>query len=93
MVAHLGYKKINLIGFDHDWLSNRNIYIFIKEEGVRKSDLTKFSYYELINISKTMWEIYIKIKLSSKNMDSKITNLSNPSFLDILIINNLTFKV
>lgn len=86
MVAlHLGYKKINLIGFDHDWLSNRNIspHFYKEREGVRKSDLTKFSYYELINISKTMWEIYIKIKLSSKNMDSKITNLSNPSFLDV----------
>ncbi len=86
MVAlHLGYKKINLIGFDHDWLTNRKIspHFYKERKGVIKSDLSKFSYYELINISKTMWEIYIKIKLTSKNMDSEITNLSNPSFLDV----------
>ncbi len=86
MVAlHLGYKDISLIGFDHDWLANRNIspHFYNEREGVKKSDLSFRSYYEIINISKFLWEVYIKIKSSSIKSGAKITNLSNPTYLDL----------
>tara|TARA_X000000950_G_scaffold14462_1_gene15640 strand:- start:15595 stop:16377 length:783 start_codon:yes stop_codon:yes gene_type:complete len=86
MVAlHYGYKEIFLIGFDHDWLSNRNIspHFYEERDGVRKADLSVFPYYELINISQTMWKIYMKLKLSANKVNSRIINLSNPSFLDV----------
>jgi hypothetical protein len=86
MVAlHLGYKDICLIGFDHDWLANRNIspHFYKEREGVKKADLSFRSYYEIINISKSLWEIYIKIKSSSIKSGAKITNLSNPTYLDV----------
>ena len=86
MVAlHLGYKDISLIGFDHDWLSNRiNFPHFYKErEGVKKADLAFRSYYEIINNTKYIWEVYMKIKSSSIKSGAKITNLSNPTYLDV----------
>ena len=86
MVAlHLGYKEVNLIGFDHDWLANRNVspHFYKERKGVRKADLSIFPYYNLITISKNMWKIYMKLNSSSKKMKVKITNLSKPSFLDV----------
>lgn len=86
MVAlHLGYKEIFLIGFDHDWLSNRNIspHFYKERDGIRKADLSIFPYFELINVSQRMWRIYMKLKSSSIKSGSRIINLSVPTFLDV----------
>lgn len=87
---HMGYEKINLIGFDHDWLATPNIspHFYKERKGVRKADLAVFSYINLINISLTMWEIYYKIKSSAINGKTKIVNLSIPTLLDVFDFKN-----
>lgn len=86
MVAiYMGYKKINLIGFDHDWLCHRDEapHFYEKKDSIKKDILSTISYYKLIKISEMMWKIYYKIKYSAINSGSEITNLSSPSYLDV----------
>lgn len=90
MVAiYMGYKKIYLIGFDHDWLATSNGYSphFYSEDGergdVKKADFSIFSYLDMINISKTLFEIYGAIKVIALKKGVRIINLSRPTYLDI----------
>lgn len=82
---YLGYNKIFLLGFDHDWLCQRGIspHFYEERDNIPKADLSKFSYLELINFSQNMWKIYHKIKSSSLASKTEIINLSRPTYLDV----------
>lgn len=82
---YMGYKKIYLLGFDHDWLCQRNIspHFYDERENIPKADLSKFSYYELIRFSQNMWDIYIKLKSTAIKSGVKVINLSRPTYLDV----------
>jgi hypothetical protein len=86
MVAlHLGYARVNLLGFDHDWLCTRghSPHFYEEREGIAKADLSKFSYYEVIRFSERMWRIYFALKRTADACGAHIVNLSNPTFLDV----------
>ncbi len=90
LAMYMGYNKIYLLGFDHDWLSNRNVstHFYKPSDQVKKSDLSIFSYYDLMTFVKRKWEIYIKIKDIAESRGVKIINLSNPSYLDVFEFND-----
>jgi hypothetical protein len=86
MVAmYMGYKKIFLLGFDHDWLSQRNIspHFYEETDSVGKADLSRTSYYDLINLVRLKWDIYYKLKAIADASGCHIVNLSKPSYLDV----------
>ena len=89
MVAmHLGYKKIYLLGFDHDWLATRGFSPHFYNENetnseIEKADFSKISYLNMINISKNLFDIYDSIKNIASRKNISIVNLSRPTFLDI----------
>jgi hypothetical protein len=82
---YMGYSKLYLLGFDHDWLCQRNIspHFYAERENVPKADLSKFTYFELIKFSLNMWSIYLKIKSSATTSGTRIINLSRPTYLDV----------
>ncbi len=90
LAIYMGYSKIYLLGFDHDWLSNRNVstHFYKESDEVKKSDLSIFSYYDLMTFVKRKWEIYLKIKEIAENREVKIINLSSPSYLDVFEFND-----
>lgn len=90
MVAiYMGYKKIQLIGFDNDWLSERNIspHFYEERDNIPKANLSKLPYIELIKVSINLWDIYIKLKTSAERAGVHIVNLSRPTFLDVFDYN------
>lgn len=90
LAIYMGYSKIYLLGFDHDWLSNRNVstHFYKESDQVKKSDLSIFSYYDLMTFVRRKWEIYLKIKNIAENREVKIINLSNPTYLDVFEFND-----
>lgn len=90
MVAmQLGYAKIYLLGFDHDWLVTRGYSPhFYNEEGddeatVPKADFSQIPYLSMINISKNLFEGYEALKKIAKRSGVAIVNLSTPTYLDV----------
>lgn len=86
MVAmYMGYKKITLLGFDHNWLAERHIspHFYEENDSVGKADLSGLSYYSLVNLVKQKWEIYYKLRAVAEANGCSIINLSQPSYLDV----------
>lgn len=85
IAIYLGFKNIYLLGFDHDWLVTRghSPHFYEEQEGVNIADFSKFSYLEMIEISKLLFETYYKIKKNAESSSSKIWNISDPSYLDV----------
>jgi uncharacterized Rossmann fold enzyme len=86
MVAmYMGYKQINLVGFDHDMLKNRNISPHFYKEGdtARIVDKTSDSYLSIMNKCVKMWKRYYKIKEVADLNNVCITNKTKNSFLDV----------
>lgn len=88
VAMHLGYSKIYLLGFDHDWLVTRGYSSHFYNEdtedaAVGKADLSVFSYLEMINISKHLFEIYREIKKLALRKGVHVVNMSRPTYLDI----------
>ncbi|HEX6915553.1 MAG TPA: hypothetical protein VF145_09950, partial [Chitinophagaceae bacterium] len=86
MVAiYMGYSKIYLLGFDHDWLAQRKIspHFYEENDSVKPADLSAFSYYSLIKMVKEKWEIYYKLQNVAKRAGINIINLSRPTYLDV----------
>lgn len=90
VALHMGFKKIYLLGFDHDWLSNRNLspHFYKENESVKPADLSGFSYYSLIKMVKEKWEIYYKLKHVATADKARIINLSRPTYLDVFSYND-----
>jgi hypothetical protein len=85
MVAmHMGFNKILLHGFDHDWLATKDYSRhFYSNEQDDTDFLGTFSYHEIICVMERMWRIYIKLDQVSKRQEIKILNCSRGSFLDV----------
>lgn len=85
VAMYMGFKKIYLLGFDHDWLATRAIstHFYADNEKTQISDLSVYSYTKMIEISLTLFKIYEKILSVSRKKNIEIINISNPTFLDI----------
>lgn len=82
---YMGFSEIFLAGFDHDWLCTKGIspHFYEERDGVDKADFSKFSYLEMINISKNLFEKYELINSIIRNRRIKVFNSSPGSYLDI----------
>jgi hypothetical protein len=82
---YMGFSEIYLVGFDHNWLCTKEISPHFYEEraGVDKADFTRFTYLQMINISKNLFEKYELINNIVKKRNVKIYNSSPGSYLDI----------
>jgi len=85
VALYMGFKAIYLVGFDHDWLTTRghSPHFYAESDEVKPSDLSIFSYYEMMLISLNMWRIYFALQRSANNAGARILNLSDPSYLDV----------
>lgn len=88
VAMYMGFKKIFLIGFDHDWLVTRghSPHFYEEQEGVAPADLSGFTYAEMIKISLNLFNIYLMIKKIADKNGIKIYNISNPTYLDVFPI-------
>lgn len=85
VALHMGFARIILIGFDHDWLCTRghSPHFYGNNSTVQPSDLSKFSYHDMIQISDRMWQIYFALRGAADRVGARIVNLSEPSYLDV----------
>jgi hypothetical protein len=89
MVAlQMGYKSIGLVGFDHTWLSemDRSSHFYDlndDKEGSYKFSELGFTYLDRINASKSMFEIYLKLRNIASNLNAEIINYTKNSYLDV----------
>jgi hypothetical protein len=85
IALYLGFKKIYLIGFDHDWLATRgqSPHFYNESEQSQSFDLSVYSYTQMIEISRVLFAIYHKLKKNADLDGAQIINLSVPSLLDV----------
>ena len=85
LAVYMGYSKINLIGFDHDFLKNRCVSPHFYKEGIGAVivDKTSDSYLSLMNKAVKMWNRYYKIKDVVDAKKVTIKNLTKNSYLDV----------
>lgn len=85
IAIYLGFNNVFLLGFDHDWLVTRghSPHFYEEQEGIDVADFSKYSYLEMIEISKSLFETYYKLKKNADKYSTKIWNLSDPSYLDV----------
>ena len=85
VAMYMGFKKIYLIGFDHDWLVTRghSPHFYEEREGIMRAELSAFTYTEMIKISLNLFNIYSIIKKIADKHNIQILNISNPTYLDV----------
>ena len=77
VAIHMGFKKISLYGFDHDWLANpKFMKHFYSSEPDSTDEWGRFSYHEQIKTADRIWSIYYKINELCKKSGIKIVNKS-----------------
>jgi hypothetical protein len=85
IAMYMGFKKIYLLGMDHDWLVTRGYspHFYEESEKTTPADLSKFSYTSMIEISLNLFRTYEFLKQVAHNKGVEIYNLSSPSYLDV----------
>jgi len=80
----MGFKKIFLIGFDHDWLASpkfsRHFYSNEKDD---IDKLGRWRYLDIINFMQRMWRIYYTLKNSAERSGTQVINKTRGGFLDV----------
>jgi hypothetical protein len=85
IAMYMGFKKIYLLGLDHDWLVTRgnSPHFYQENKNTVSADLSIFTYTEMIEISLNLFKTYEKLRIISIKEGSEIINLSEPSYLDV----------
>lgn len=85
IALYMGFKKIYLLGMDHDWLVTRGYSPHFYEESseTTPADFSSFSYTEMIEISLNLFRTYEFLRRVSSKKDVGIFNISSPSYLDV----------
>lgn len=86
MVAlYMGFHRIYLLGFDHDWLVSRghSPHFYDEQEGVALADLSRYTYTEMITISLNLFQTYGRMASIARRAGCEVINLSDPSYLDV----------
>jgi hypothetical protein len=85
LALYLGFRKIYLLGLDHDWLVTRGYspHFYEEPDHMAKADLSRFTYTEMIRISLDLFETYQKIAKIAAKRGARIVNLSTSSYLDV----------
>jgi hypothetical protein len=81
---YLGYSKISLLGFDHDWLASPNFSRHFYSDHHQENDhLNRLSYREVIQSSANLWDYYEALNETAKLQSISIRNISEGSYLDV----------
>ncbi len=85
MVAlYMGFRRIILLGFDHDWLASPDYSRhFFSADREPNDHLNRFSYYEILHLVTKMWENYYALRATAQANGAEIVNMTNGSFLDV----------
>jgi hypothetical protein len=84
VAIYMGFKDIQLYGFDHDWLASPDYSKhFYSDEKDETDHLHLHSYHSIINLMDRMWDIYETIDRLSTRNGIKITNRNPKSYLDV----------
>lgn len=85
LAIYMGYSQINLIGFDHDMLKNRNVspHFYQEGKGALLVDKSNETYISIMRRCLKMWNRYYKIKYVADFKKIKITNLTKNTYLDV----------
>ena len=85
----MGYKKIALLGYDHDFLASGEYLKHFYEEdfnddvSISRLYINDADYHELIKNCERMWARYKKINTYARSRGVKIINCGNNSYLDV----------
>lgn len=84
VALYMGFKKVVLLGFDHDWMANRDYSRhFYSPEKDSSDHLAKMSYSQVINFMQRMWSVYYRIKAVADRSGATIRNATPGSYLDV----------
>jgi hypothetical protein len=84
VALYLGFVKIMLLGFDHDWLASPKFSPhFYSREKDPDDTLSQHSYRSIIEFTRRMWIIYYKLKEVSISHGAGIYNMTERSYLDV----------
>ena len=80
----MGFKKINLVGFEHSWLATPtflpHFYSDVKDDD---DHISNMSYLDLIESCRLMWKQYECVKVCAESRGIEIVNLTPDTFLDV----------
>jgi hypothetical protein len=90
VALYMGFKRIYLIGCDHDWLccGQFTSHFYDPEPGVShpsaaSGDFSRFSYSDMIDISGRLFSHYRRLGRVAGRLGAKIVNASSKSYLDV----------
>ncbi|HAQ17686.1 MAG TPA: hypothetical protein DCR40_00445 [Prolixibacteraceae bacterium] len=84
VALHMGFNKIGLLGFDHDWLASPDYSKhFYSNEKDSNDTLHEWSYLVIVNMIDRMWRIYYKLRDIANYNGVEIYNLTKSSYLDV----------
>ncbi len=84
VALYMGFREIALLGFDHDWLANRDYSRHFYSATRDSSDkIGEFTYLEIISFMHRMWTIYHRIKDTADISGASISNLTPTTCLDV----------
>jgi uncharacterized Rossmann fold enzyme len=84
VALYMGFKKVVLLGFDHDWMASRDYSRhFYSVEKDSSDHLAELSYSQVINFMQRMWSVYYRIKLVAERSGATIRNATPGSYLDV----------
>ena len=84
VAVYMGYQKILLVGFDHDWLASPNYSRHFYSDDRDESDaLQSMRYGEIINFMARMWSVYEALYFLSVKAGIEIRNGTEGGFLDV----------
>ena len=85
----MGFNKIKLIGFDHDWLANPDYSRhFYSDKKSNDDTLGELEYRVVLDFVAKMWDSYYALLDTSRKYDISIVNETENSFLDVFKKNN-----
>jgi hypothetical protein len=87
IALYLGCSPIYLLGYDHDWLTQRSIVSHFYENKKQNlsyaDDSSKFKYKKLMQSYLGLWELYEALENAAKIRGITIYNTTPGSFLDV----------
>ena len=89
VAIYMGFNKIKLIGFDHDWLANPDYSRhFYSDKKSNDDTLGELEYRVVLDFVAKMWDSYYALLDTSRKYDISIVNETENSFLDVFKKNN-----
>jgi len=84
VALYMGFGRIVLLGFDHDWLASPKYSRHFYSNDKDGSDIIgTLNYLDIIEMGRRMWTIYYKLKGIARSHGATIYNMTKDSYLDV----------